>query len=542
MKLQTQKLLRSANSATQARDFIKAGRALGKALTEEPDNIDVRIKYATNLFALNEFAKAAECFHKLHIDHPDDARAWNGCAVSYLRLGSFEVAIQFLKKIVGKDNTDYESWLNLCFAAGSAGKHSDTLFYAMQALQVRPTDPRSHNNLGCALLALNRFRDALTSFETSLKLDPNNLDALSNIATIYSLNGYPDEAIATYERCMQLAGTNREFKESIQYRMSFDFLRTGRLREAWVHYDHGFKPVDSRSRSPKRSFPVPLWDGSPLGEKRLLVWREQGLGDELMFFAALREVEPLVKNLIIECDRRLVPVLKRSFPQALVRTEQIQNRPGFPPTEIDMDVHLPAGSLMRLFRNSIDDFRRTEAYIIPDAERQAEFRRRLAALPGKKKVGICWRSGTLNAERNSSYTSISDWEPLLRRTDIDIINLQYGDCREEVDNVARHFGVVLHQWEDLDLRNDLDGVFALASCLDHVVSVTTAPSVMAAAVGTPTSVLMPRSAWTLFGSDEYLILPGLTPYICQYGQPLKERIPDLVAGTLAAMGLDAVSV
>lgn len=537
MRFQTQKLLKSADTASKARNFIKAKQALGKALADDPSNVEIRIRYATNLFALDQFAEAAECFHKLHIDHPEETRIWNGCAVSYLRVGKFDLAIQFLKKIVGKDNSDYESWLNLCFASGSAGQHSDTLFYAIQALQLRPTDPRSHNNLGCALLATQRYRAAMAAFETALKLDPDNMDALSNIATIYSLNGHAEEAIAVYQRCYEVAGHNTEFGDSLQYRMSFDFLRTGRLQEGWALYDQGFKPVDSRSRSPKRTFPVPKWDGSPLEDEVLLVWREQGLGDELMFFAALKDVEKRVKHLIIECDPRLIVTLQRSFPRATVRSEKVQNRIGLPPTEIDMDFHIPAGSLMGLFRTTIEDFRQTEAYIVPDTDRQAEFRRRLNSLPGKKKVGISWRSGTLNAERNSAYTSISDWESLFRIPDIDIINLQYGDCRAEIENVAKFFGVTLHQWDDLDLRNDLDGVFALASCLDHMVSVTTAPSVMAAAIGTPTSVLMPRSAWTLFGSDEYLIFPKMTPIICEYGQPLKDRIPDLVEHTLTALGL-----
>ena len=537
MKFQTQKLLRNADAALRSNDFIKAGKALGKALAEEPNNIDVRLKYATNLFALNNFYSAAECFHKLHIEYPHDARMWNGCAISYLKQGNFSLATQFLKKIVGKDNNDYESWLNLCFAAGSAGDHTDALFYAMHAMQLRPADPRSHNNLGCALMATQRYKDALTAFETALDLDKNNLDALSNIATIYSQHGRADEAIAVYENCLALAEPQSEFADSLKYRMSFDFLRTGRLREGWALYDHGFKPIDSRSRSPKRTFSAHRWDGSPLNHETLLVWREQGLGDELMFFAALKDVEKIVKHLIIECDPRLISDLQRSFPKATVRSEKIQNRPGFPPLENDMDYHIPAGSLMSLFRNSIDAFHRTEAYIIPDGIRQAEFHSRLSSLPGKKKVGISWRSGALNIERNSAYTSISDWEPLFLAPDVDIINLQYGDCSTEIENVAKHFGKTIYQWDDLDLRNDLEGVFALASCLDHVVSVTTAPSVMAAAVGTPTSVLMPRSAWTLFGSDEYLIFPRMTPYICEYGQPLRERIPDMVDSVFASMGL-----
>jgi len=535
MRHQTQKLMKSADEAMRAQNYVKAKQLLGKAMAGEPNDVDVRFKYASNLFELSDFAASAEVFHRLHVDAPDSRKVWNGCALAYIKLGNFDLATRFLKKLVGKEPENYDAWINLCFTAGSAGQHADTLFYAMRALELKPLDPRSHNNLGCSLLAVQRYKDALISYETAIKLQPDNLDALSNIATIGSLTGNSAEALEVYERCLQLAGPNIEFAETIKYRMSFDLLRSGRLKEGWAMYDHGFKPVDSRSRSPKRSFPVPQWDGQPLQHERLLVWREQGLGDELMFFAALRDVEQRVEHLTIECDPRLITTLQRSFPQATVRQTMVSNTPGLPPAEADMDFHIPAGSLMGIFRNTIDDFRRSEAYIKPDPALQAKFRERLAALPGRHKVGICWRSGMLNAERNSAYTSISDWEPLLCAPDIDIINLQYGDCAAELQNAADHFGVTIHQWDDLDLKNDLDGVFALASCLDHVVSVTAAPSVMAAAVGTPTSVLMPRSAWTLFGGDEYLIFPKMKPYISESGQALKELLPVLAKGVLESL-------
>jgi pentatricopeptide repeat protein len=535
MKFQTKKLIQSAEVATKSRNYTKANQLLGKAVAQEPENLDVKIRYATSLFAMSDFVKSADHFHRLHIDAPDDTNIWNGCIVSYLKLGNFEVATQFLKKMVSKNPEDYESWLNLCFAAGSAGQHADTLFYAMQALELKPLDTRSHNNLGCALLGMRRYKDALMSFQTALTIEPGNLDSLSNIATIYSLTGNTELALETYEQCLKFSDQGSEYHDTIKYRMSFDLLRIGDLKQGWQMYDYGFKPVDMRSRSPKRHFPVPLWDGRELKEERLLVWREQGLGDELLFFGALRDVQKHVKHLIIECDPRLVKSMQRSFPAATVRAQSVRNAPQLPPMFDDFDYQIPAGSLMALFRNSIEDFRSTEAYIKPDTERVIEFKKRLAALPHRYKIGICWRSGTLNAERNSSYTPISDWEPILRLPNVDIINLQYGDCREELDNVQAHFGITIHQWDDLNLKDDLDGVFSLAACLDHVVSVTTAPSVMAAAVGTPTSVLMPRSAWTLFGSDEYLIFPGMTPYICPEGQSLNELIPSLANGLLKSL-------
>lgn len=193
---------------------------------------------------------------------------------------------------------------------------------------------------------------------------------------------------------------------------------------------------------------------------------------------------------------------------------------------------------MGMFRQTLDDFRNTSSYVVPNAERKSDFSERLAKLPNRIKIGICWRSGILNAERNDYYTSISDWESVLKLKNVDFINLQYGDCNAEIDNVAEHFGVTMHQWPDLDLKNDLDGVFSLMSCLDHVVTVDTAVSAMAPAVGTPTSVLLPDNSWFLFGSDEYLIFPKLTPYINQKNQPLRELIPSLAGDLVTRFSLE----
>ncbi len=538
MKFETQKLMRSAEAANKSKNFAKANTLYYKALGYEPDNLELRIQHAQSLFAIKEFIRSADHFHRLHTEYQDDLRILNGCAISYLNTGRFDLATLFLKKMVAKNPDDFQSWMNLCFAAGSTGQHSDCLFYAMQAMQLKPLDAKVHNNLGSVLLQLLRFKDALISFETALKLDPKNLDAMSNIATTLSKMGESKQALDVYEHCLVLANKDPEFQSAVKYRMSFDLFRTGQLEHGWKMYDFGFDPVDPRSRSPKRKFKAPLWNGKPLKNETLLIWREQGLGDELVFFGALKDAQQLAKKIIVECDGRLVPVLSRSFPDITFREQAYYGHPSMQSPFDDFDVQIPAGSLMGLFRNSIDDFRKTAAYVIPCPERKTDFMKRLESLSNRTKIGICWRSGILNTERNNYYTSISDWEQVLKFKNVDFINLQYGDCKEEVDNVAAHFGVTLHQWPDLNLKDDLEGVFALISCLDHVVTVDTAVSAMAPAVGTHTSVLVPDNSWFLFGSDEYLIFPGMTPHINAKNQALRDLIPSLASDLASRFSLE----
>lgn len=528
MRFETQKLAKSAQAAQNAKNFSKAKDLFRKALAKDPDNFDLQRSYANSLFTNGEFRESAHEFHKLHVAQPTDRKIWHGCAVSYLRLGDFNLASQFLKKMVAADPTDYDAWMNLCHAAGNAGKHSDCLFYAMQALQLRPLEPRAHNNLGSALLQMRRFSEALISFETARTLAPKSIDALSNTATALSMLGHYEEAIRTYEECLTLCNGNSELASSIRYRMSFDLFRTGQVARGWDMYEHGFLPLDSRSRNPKRRFSAPRWEGQRLENETLLIWREQGLGDELVFLGALHEACERVKNVIVECDGRLIRPLSREFPAVTFREPAYHPFPSMEPLHSDFDYQIPMGSMLRLFRPDVESFRATRPLVKPDPLRAEDFRRRLAALPEKVNIGLCWRSGMLNPERNHYYTSVSDWEPLLRLTGVNIINLQYGDCTDELQNVKEHLGITIHGWPDLDLRDDLDGVFSLLSTLDHMVTVDTSVSAMAPAVGTPTSVLCADNNWMMFGRDEYLIYPGIRAYTNRNGKPLRDRIPDIV--------------
>jgi Tfp pilus assembly protein PilF len=533
MNLQTKTLVQQAQTAYRAKQPEKAAALYKRALKIAPRDEDLRIKYASIHLSMGKIEEATRLFHDFHIEHPDNSAAWAGCAVAYLQKGEFEMAEKFLMKLVSKDPQDYTSWTNLCFAAGSSGRHSDSLFYAMQAMQIKPLESRSHNNLGTALLSVGRLDDALIAFDTALTLDPSNLDSYSNVATVYSFKGEAEKAIAQYKACLdRIEDKNGEFAAGLRYRMSFDYFRLGDLKSGWENYEFGFQPKDVRSRNPKRKFKQPKWQGQPLEKETLLIWKEQGLGDELNFLSALKDARAICKNIIVECDYRLVKPLARSFPDITFRPVIYDEGTMFPLHD-DFDFHIPIGSVMAMYRKSLEDFKKGGPYMKPDPERQAIFKERLEKLDGKINIGISWRSGTLSPERNMFYTSLSDWEPILKLKDVNFINVQYADAKQEIADVENFWGIKIHQWDDLDLRDDLDGVFTLMSCMDHVVTVDTSVSGMVKVVGTPCSILTPHHSQGLYGQGRYVTYPNVDTYINEGDQPLKEVLPK-IAEALAA--------
>ena len=95
-----------------------------------------------------------------------------------------------------------------------------------------------------------------------------------------------------------------------------------------------------------------------------------------------------------------------------------------------------------------------------------------------------------------------------------------NERRAELDAARERFGVEIHDWSDLDQRNDLEGVAALMTALDLVIGPTTTPQIMAGALGTPTWMLLTEFInWKNLGTDGWPMFPSLRPQWRPRGVP-----------------------
>ncbi len=199
MKVQAQQLISKARATRKAGDFIKASSLLEMDANYEPDNLPLQLDKAPALFCQRKFRDAANVPPNLYLKHPEHRGMWHDCGTVCTQLAEFSLAEQFLKKCVGTDPSDYDSWKSVCFIVGSSIKHTNTIFYAIQAFPRCPLDPDAQNNLGSVLLAVGSLDDSLISFDTLLKLQPERLDGVFNFATALSLKGGMTDADETVE-------------------------------------------------------------------------------------------------------------------------------------------------------------------------------------------------------------------------------------------------------------------------------------------------------------------------------------------------------
>ncbi|MDP6583325.1 MAG: hypothetical protein QF535_01630, partial [Anaerolineales bacterium] len=242
-------------------------------------------------------------------------------------------------------------------------------------------------------------------------------------------------------------------------------------------------------------FPQPLWDGSSLDGKSILIWQEQGTGDCIMFASLLVELQAHAQKIFVETEYRLLPLLERSFPTIHFHTAQIPPTPQLLSTTIDFQS--PIASLPRWFLTDEEDFPKRHAYLKASDHITQKCRNRYQQLAeGKTLVGISWNSMNKSVGKHKS-APLEQLEPLLSLNDCFFINLQYeyGDLALELDQFANDTGISIHCDTEINPLESLDDFAAQVAALDLVITISNTTAHMAGALG--------KSVWTLlhYGAD-----------------------------------------
>jgi hypothetical protein len=315
------------------------------------------------------------------------------------------------------------------------------------------------------------------------------------MAGLLNVEGRLAEADASARRALAIAPDDAVAHQNL----GVTLLKGSSFAEGWEHYEWRTK-VDELASVYSR-FPYPAWDGGSVTDKSVLVYAEQGLGDEIMFGSCVPDVAAQARHVVLECDQKLEAIFRRSLAGCTIVSRQrtyandwvnrIEPRP---------DLYVAAGSLARRFRRSLDAFPQ-RPFLQADPARVAFWKSRLDALGPGRKIGLSWRGGIGLTGRKRRSFSLEDLLPILRLRGLQFVNLQYTDVREEMRTLEQRHGVRLHHWQEA--IDDYDETAALVCALDGVLTVCTAIVHLSGALGRPALVMVPFGAdWRYGGEGE----------------------------------------
>jgi len=505
-------LLKRGIKAWRRGEIVRAGQWALKSSEMDPSNAKAFHVLAMALERMGHLHKALVTYERAFELDPNDPELLINLGLTAWNLKLTEGAARMFQLYVDAcphSPLGYNNLGSVLYDLGSAEMAIETLRAAIFRM---PQEAILWNSLATVLAEEGRAEESLVFYNEAVRLEPRFARGYHNLGYAYQHLGQLEEALENYDRALDYAVDPGERMES-QHSRSICLIGAGKLEE-------GFREYEIRNSERFRAYfhhmiKAPRWNGEPVEGMKLLLVGEQGLGDEFMFANILpdviRDLGPDGK-LQIAVDPRLVALFQRSFPEAEVGTyddRTLVDKDGnkalrlipFASNGNEPDMWAPMGSALPVYRNALSDFPR-KPFLIPDPARVAEFKAQLAKLPGKK-VGVCWRSMMLEAKRAKYFSPIDGWAPLLKTEGVSFINLQYGDCAEEITRARDSHGVTIHQIEGLDLRNDIDGTAALCAALDLVLSAPTAAAATAASVGAKVWFLAAGRTWPQLGTDEY---------------------------------------
>lgn len=447
------------------------------ALEIDPNNAHAHNNMADVFVKQRKMSNAVRHYIEASETDPNNARIFENLGRTLMRMKLYSEAIIELSRAMELDSTNSATFVNFGKVLRYLGKFDQSREFLEASLEDRPDDMDLKDNLSMVYLAGHQYDKSIAMLDEILALHPDDGGAVSNLGFVLHMKGMIEEAFKLFKKAIKL----KQDDPQVQFNFASALLSNGELEQGWKYY-RGRKGLIVHE-SVIREFPHEEWAGQPLRGKKIFLWDEQGIGDELRFASMFPDIINMGAEVTIECQSRLADLFARSFPAA-----EIQVSP-YGPAETGkryFDYHCSALDLAPLVRATIESFPKgDDSYLVPDAKRVAFWKNRIAQLPEQCNIGLVWRSGHMVQEKKYFFTNMDGLAPILALPGVNFINLMYSECAADVAEAKNKYGVTLHTWDDINMLNDLDDISALMSNLDLVISQTSAVSEMAGGLGVP---------------------------------------------------------
>jgi len=447
---------------------------------KEPDTLNL-----LGIIAFNnqEFDKALK-LHSIAIDiKPGVADFHNNIGNVYLAMEQLDKALEQFTLANQLDPLYIPAVSNI----GAVYQEQNLLDQALdqyeKALTLDPDSSTASRNIANILWKLNRPKEAEKIYHSAMEGQIKDATYFHNIGNIYRSQGNYIEAEHAFKEGIKIAPKDEE----LNFDISFLQLTLGNFKTGWEH-------LTRKKDDFSEPLPAPRWNGCSLKGKSILIYGDQGIGDEIMFAQLIPEIAKSAKQCFVACEPRLVDLYHRSFNNIEIISGYEISQLSKVITENAIDVTSTISKLGKYIRPHVSDFPSPRPYLIADSLSTKIWKQRYQKLGPGLKIGISWKGGAQTQTSSPRTIELDQWHNLLRQENCHFINLQYGDQSAVINQLKQQHNIIVHHWEDSLPLSNMDNFAAQTAALDLVISIDNSTIHLSCALGTPTWLLTPLSA------------------------------------------------
>ena len=493
-----------------------------------------QLKFARQLLAEGEPKKALHHGLGLLRGGLNDSEVWKIIGASLGDLGQLASAAEAFTTAIQLSPNDVDCRIALGVVLREDEDIQSSLASLRNAIRVAPGHVEAARELHRSILRLGLLdteivkteaEDCIDFLNFALSRTPGQVDFYYSLSHLYQLFGNDEEAhelmlkihsftpdceVANYnlavthkavgnietalEHLSAIEHEDDAFMGKVMHSKAHCELMKLDFSKGWSSYEGRWKDINFPSQDLQTK--CPKWQGEP--GKNVLVWLEQGLGDQVMFSSMLEDAAAVCNELTVVCDPRLVPVFERSFSEKIKVCSSDLQIP-----ERTFDVHLPMGSLGQFFRKDRSAFIKTaDGFLKANEAVSNKIRENLRSVAPGEIVGISWFSNSEIHSRLVRNIPLTELVTAIGVEDKTFVCLQYGDVEQDIKDTFSQLGVQVINASDIDQFDDIDNLCNLINACDRVVSVDNVTVHLSAALGVPTTALLPKNADWRWGTHE----------------------------------------
>ncbi len=284
--------------------FEEAANAYRKILREQPENIETRLRLGIARYQQNAFDEAIDVFQDVLRREPENATAALSLGVAFNTTGRYDESVLVLRRLLAREPDQIEANHALGDSLIALHRPDEAVRACESVLSRNPNDVLATILMGQAECERGDYPAAERYFRRATLLDTQRHEANMNLGVLYQRLGRIDDALDCGKKAVELAP--REPLAHLNYGMGL--LLAGELAKGWPEAEWRQHDPHMRAHFPYRDR-LPIWTGERLDGK-LLIAREQGLGDFVLTSRFFQEVAARTGDVVVEVPPELLPLFK----------------------------------------------------------------------------------------------------------------------------------------------------------------------------------------------------------------------------------------